>query len=424
MTLQGRAPGACEIAAGTSAGTLLVADVARDVAARIAACEEAVGAWHFYDPARLEAEAARLDGLPHRGPLHGVPVAIKDVIDTVDMPTGYGSGLYEGYRPPGDASCVALLRAAGALIVGKTVTTEFAFKAPGRTRHPFDPARTPGGSSSGSAAAVAAGMVPVALGTQTSGSTIRPAAFCGVVGYKPSFGLIDRSGIKVLADSLDTIGLFGRSVADVALVAGVLAGRALDATVAAPRFAVFRGPSWHLADEDARAVFEESLAKLARYGTLQVEIGDPGDFAALLDAHDTIMRWELPRALAYERLFAPDRLRPDTREGIAPVEGVTAEVYDAACTVARAEAQRWAQALEGFDAVLTLPARGEAPMGLASTGDPVFNRGWTQLRFPCVTVPAGKGQHGLPLGLQLVGSALSDSRLLGAAKIAEEALLL
>jgi len=402
-----------------------VAEVARQVAACIEAKEPLVGAWHFYDAARLAAEARRLDGLTERGPLHGMPIAIKDVIDTVDMPTGYGSALYEGFRPPKDASCVALLRAAGALIVGKTVSTEFAFKGPGKTRHPFDPARTPGGSSSGSAAAVAAGMVPVALGTQTSGSTIRPAAFCGIAGYKPSFGLIDRTGIKVLCDSLDTIGFFGRAVGDIAMVAGVLSGRpslAEQAAPAAPRLAVFRTPVWHLAEPDAAQVFEDSLGKLARAGAVLEEIDDPGDFMALFSAHETIMSWEVPRALAFERLAGSHALQAVTREGIAPVAGLTAEAYDAACAVAGAQAVRWARVLDGFDALLTLPARGEAPVGLASTGDPIFNRGWTQLTLPCVTVPAGTGASGLPLGLQLVGALGSDPRVLAAARVVESVL--
>jgi len=400
-------------------------DIARSVDARIQAQEDAIGAWHWYDPARLTAEAQRLDSLPYRGPLHGVPVAVKDVIDTADMPTEYGSALYKGNQPRSDASCVAILRDAGALLVGKTVSTEFAFKAPGKTRHPFDPTRTPGGSSSGSAAAVAAGMVPFAFGTQTSGSTIRPAAFCGIVGYKPSFGMIDRAGIKMLADSLDTLGLFARSVGDIALVAALLAGRptlALAGPTKAPRFAVFRTPTWDLADEDAQSNFEESLRKLERYGAQLTRIEDPGDYMALLSAHETIMSWEVPRALAFERITGSHALQPTTRDGIAPVPNMTAEQYDEACALAAGAMQHWAQALQDFDALLTLPARGEAPVGLASTGDPIFNRAWTQLRLPCVTVPAGTGRSGLPLGLQLVGGPRADGRLLAAASMIEAAL--
>lgn len=417
-------PTARDIVAATTGNHLSVTALAAEIAARIEA-KAAIGAWHFFDPAHLAAEAARLDATPQPGPLHGLPVAIKDVIDTADMPTAYGSALYEGNRPPSDASCVALLRAAGALIVGKTVSTEFAFKAPGKTTHPFDPTRTPGGSSSGSAAAVAAGMVPVALGTQTSGSTIRPAAFCGIVGYKPSFGLIDRTGVKVLADSLDTLGLFARTVDDITLVAAYLSGRPALARIApatAPRLAVFRSPCWHLADADAQHVFEQSLLTLARAGAVLQEIEDPGDFAALLSAHETVMNWEVPRALAFERLACAHALQPTTREGIAPVPGLTADTYDAARARAAAETHLWAQTLEGFDALVTLPARGEAPIGLASTGDPIFNRAWTQLRLPCVTVPAGTGACGLPLGLQLVGAPLADGQLMATAMMAEEAL--
>jgi amidase len=400
-------------------------EIARRVDATIQAQENAIGVWHWYDPKRLTAEAERLDAFTHRGPLHGVPVGIKDVIDTADMPTEYGSALYKGNQPPSDASCVALLRAAGALLVGKTVSTEFAFKAPGKTRHPFDPTRTPGGSSSGSAAAVAAGMVPFAFGTQTSGSTIRPAAFCGIVGYKPSFGLIDRTGIKVLADSLDTIGLFARNVADIATVAALLARRPTLATAAPtrePRFAVFRTPSWDLADEDAQKNFEQSLLKLESHGARLQTLEDPADYLALLSAHETIMNWEVPRALAFERLTGSHALHPTTREGIAHLPGLTADDYDAACALAADAMQHWAHALQNFDALLTLPARGEAPIGLASTGDPIFNRAWTQLRLPCVTVPSGTGRSGLPLGLQLVGAPRADGRLFAAARMAEAAL--
>jgi amidase len=414
-----------DIVAATHGKTLSVAEVAQDVAARISAGEDAIGAWHWYDSTRLSAEAQRLDSLMQRGPLHGVPVAVKDVIDTADMPTEYGSALYTGNQPPSDASCIALLREAGALLVGKTVSTEFAFKAPGKTRHPFDPARTPGGSSSGSAAAVAAGMVPFAFGTQTSGSTIRPAAFCGIVGYKPSFGLIDRTGIKVLADSLDTIGLFARTVGDIATVAALLAGRpslGQHAPIREPRFAIFRTPCWTLADDDAQKNFEESLLKLQRHGAHLQTIADPADFMALLSAHETIMNWEVPRALAFERLTGSDALQPTTRDGIAPTAGLTAEHYDAACAIASHAIRHWADALQDFDALLTLPARGEAPIGLASTGDPIFNRVWTQLRLPCVTVPSGTGRSGLPLGLQLVGAPRTDGRLFAAASMAEAAL--
>ncbi|MDT8873089.1 amidase family protein [Komagataeibacter rhaeticus] len=207
----------------------MVAALAEALIEAIDLTEPTLGAWHCFDPEYLRLQARQLDARPHKGRLHGLPVGIKDVIDTHDLPTGYGSRHYEGTRPASDAGCVAMLRAEGALIVGKTVSTEFAFVAPGKTRNPYDPAHTPGGSSSGSAAAVGAGWCRWPLSTQTSGSTIRPAAFCGIVGYKPSYGLIDRTGIKVLCETLDTVGLLGWRVADVALVASVLAQRPLEA---------------------------------------------------------------------------------------------------------------------------------------------------------------------------------------------------
>jgi len=215
---------------------------------RIAARETVVGAWQYLDRERALAAARQRDAEPTRGPLHGIPIAVKDLIDTVDMPTAYGSSIYRGHRPAADASCVALARAAGAVVLGKTVTTEFAAFTPGKTANPRNPAHTPGGSSSGSAAAVADGMVPLAFGSQTAGSIIRPAAYCGCIGYKPSFGLINRAGVKPLADSLDTIGVFAGTVEDAAFFAGVLSERpALRHLVVpskAPRFGLYRTQMW------------------------------------------------------------------------------------------------------------------------------------------------------------------------------------
>jgi amidase len=215
---------------------------------RIEERETIVGAWEFLDPERVLATARRRDAEPPRGPLHGIPIAVKDLIDTVDMPTAYGSPIYRGHRPAADASCVALARAAGAIVLGKTVTTEFAAFTPGKTANPRNPAHTPGGSSSGSAAAVADGMVPLAFGSQTAGSIIRPAAYCGCVGYKPSFGLINRTGVKPLADSLDTLGILARSVEDAAYFAGVLSERSALRHLAppspAPHFGLYRTPMW------------------------------------------------------------------------------------------------------------------------------------------------------------------------------------
>ncbi|HVB16740.1 MAG TPA: amidase, partial [Stellaceae bacterium] len=231
-----------------AAGRLSAEALALSCLDHIAAREPVVGAWHYLDREAALAAARHCDNSEPSGPLHGVPIAVKDLLDTADMPTGYGSVIYEGHRPAADAACVALARAAGAVVVGKTVTTEFACFTPGKTANPHNPTHTPGGSSSGSAAAVADFMVPLAFGTQTAGSIIRPASFCGVVGYKPSFGLIARAGAKMLADSLDTVGMMARDVADAAFFAGVLSGRRalreLAMPAAPPRFGLYRTPMW------------------------------------------------------------------------------------------------------------------------------------------------------------------------------------
>src|SRR5436305_2194735 len=243
---------------------------------RIAAREGVVGAWHYLDRDAALAAARQRDAEPPRGPLHGIRLAVKDLIDTADMPTGYGSPIYEGHHPAADAACVALARAAGAIVLGKTVTTEFACFTAGKTANPHNPAHTPGGSSSGSAAAVAAGMVPLAFGTQTAGSVIRPASYCGVVGFKPSFGVIPRAGVKMLADSLDTIGTMARNVADAAFFAGVLGGRPGLRDVAmpdaAPRFGLYRTPMWDEAEPSTGAALDHARAALERAGARVADI--------------------------------------------------------------------------------------------------------------------------------------------------------
>src|SRR5712671_3242695 len=263
---------------------------------RIAAREKVVGAWHFLDPAAALAAARQRDAEAPRGPLHGVPIAVKDLIDTVDMPTAYGSAIYRDHRPDADASCVALARAAGAVVLGKTVTTEFATFTPGKTANPHNPAHTPGGSSSGSAAAVADGMVPLAFGTQTAGSVIRPGAYCGCVAYKPSFGLINRAGVKPLADSLDTIGVFARSIEDAAFFAGVLSERPalrhLAVPQQAPRFGLYRTPVWEEAEPATVAAIDAARTALERGGAVVTELAIAPGHQELADAQDTILWFE------------------------------------------------------------------------------------------------------------------------------------
>jgi amidase len=393
---------------------------------RIAAREAAVGAWHYLDPEAARAAARQCDREPPRGPLHGLPIAVKDLIDTADMPTGYGSPIYQGHRPAADAACVALARSAGAVVIGKTVTTEFACFTPGKTANPRNPAHTPGGSSSGSAAAVGDGMVPLAFGTQTAGSVIRPAAFCGIVGYKPSFGTIPRAGVKMLADSLDTIGTMARSVADAAFFAGVVAGRpALRDPApppAPPRFGICRTPMWDEAEPSTAAALDRARSALERAGARAAEIAVPPEHEGLTAAQETIMGFELVRALAHERLQHSAELSPRLAQLLDAGMAVGADVYDAAQRETAAARNRLDVFFGPCDAILTPAAPGAAPAGLGYTGNPLFNRMWTLLGAPCVTVPALWGEDGLPTGVQLVGRVGDDAKLIGAALFLERAL--
>lgn len=349
---------------------------------------------------------------PLPGPLHGLPLGVKDVFDTADMPTTYGSPIWQGHRPRADAAAVAWARAAGAVVIGKTVTTEFAYRHPGPTRNPHDPRRTPGGSSSGSAAGVAAHCFPFALGTQTAGSVIRPAAYCGVVGFKPSFATINRAGLKPLAESLDTIGVFARSVADCALLAGTLGGRDLGdperRPARAPRIGLCRSPSWPEAAPETVALFAELPERLIRAGA-GVETRDlPGDFAILAEVHPLVMNAEAARALAWELFTHPAQLSPALAERLAAGLAAPTEALFSARATLRDLRAAFPAAIAGLDILLTPAAPGEAPLGHASTGNPVFNYIWTSLHLPCVTVPAGKGPNGMPLGVQIVGAFDTD----------------
>jgi amidase len=417
--------GAGEAAARIAAGTLTAEVLAEALLARIAERDPAVEAWQFLDPDAVRTAARRYDRERPGGPLGGVPIGVKDIIDTHDMPTGYGSALYAGHRPAWDAACVALARGAGAIVMGKTVSTEFAALAPGKTKNPYNAAHTPGGSSSGSAAAVAAGMVPLAIGTQTAGSVIRPAAFCGVVGYKPSYGLIDGAGVKRLAASLDTVGTFARSVADAALFASVLADRPALAEVAVPttlRVGLYRTPDWDGVDAATQAAIGEAAARLAAMGATVVERAAIPDHATLLAAQTTIMAWETARALAFERLYRLDRLAPATQTMLRAGDATTLAACDAARAGMPAHRAAFDRLFGDCDVLLTPSAPGEAPEGLASTGNALFNRVWTALGTPCVTLPAGFGPHGLPLGVQIVGRPGEDARTLAAAGFVERSL--
>jgi amidase len=411
-----------EIAARVSTGTLRARTVIDAFLARVAEREAAVGAWEHVDAEIARAQADAIDALPGAFALKGVPVGVKDVIDTADLPTGYGSALYAGNRAAADAACVALARAAGAVVLGKTVSTEFAAASPGKTVNPHNRAHTPGGSSSGSAAAVAAGMVPLAFGTQTAGSIIRPASYCGVVGYKPSFGLIDRSGVKTLADSLDTVGCFARSVADAAWFASVLTGRPVLADAVAPstpRIGLYDEAHWDALDADNAAALRHAAHALRNAGATVVPLERHPQHDALLAAQQALMDWEVPRALAFERTRHFAQLTPVTQAFISRTPP-SPQAYDAARALLRAARAGLGDAFAGVDAWLAPAAPGPAPAGLGSTGDPMFNRIWTALHCPCLSVPATTA-GGLPVGVQLI-TAADDASALALAAYLEAAL--
>lgn len=418
--------GVRDILKRVAAGEATAESGARTCLDRVAEREAAVGAWTYVDAERALAEARRRDQAQAKGPLHGVAVGIKDIFDTADMPTSYGSPIYANHRPAADAACVALLRAAGAVALGKTVTTEFAMTHPGKTRNPHNPAHTPGGSSSGSAAAVAAGMVPVALGTQTLGSVIRPAAFCGAVGFKPSYGAINRAGAKLLSESADTIGIFVRAVADIPPVLAAFTGAPMDSydktLDKAPRIGLVRGIEWDKATAPAQAAFEDAARRLAKAGA---NIRDVAIDPALKTAHERsriVTAYETARAYAYEWFNHRDHLSLAFACNVADGMAIAFADYNAARGVFDTARRVTAEAFGDCDFWLTLPAPGEAPKGIESTGDPVFNRLWTLLHVPCLTVPCGKGPAGLPLGVQLIGPPRGAARLLAAGRWVEAAL--
>jgi len=380
---------------------------------RIAEREREVHAWAYLDAERALAEARQRDREAPRSALHGVPVGIKDVIDTADMPTEYNSPIYRGHQPKWDAACVTLLRRAGCVILGKTATTEFANNHPAQTRNPHNLGHTPGGSSSGSAAAVADRMVPLALGTQTGGSVIRPGAYCGVVACKPSFGSINRAGLKFVAESLDTIGVFARSAQELVPLLHVLTSRSpVEDKLSKPHVGLCRTPSWRDADGETRANLDRAAKQLAKAGARIVDFELPKGSEALFDRHYSVMGYEVVRALAYEYTRFPEQISSTLRPRLEKGWQITREEYDEVRGIARNCRRQLADQLREFDFLLTPSAPSAAPASLASTGDPVFNRAWTLFGVPCVTAPFGKSANGLPLAVQLVGAMDQDMKLL------------
>lgn len=403
--------------------------------ARVREADGGIQAWAFLDPehALTQARARDRDRSEGRamGPLHGIPVAIKDIIDTCDMPTEDGTVLHAGRTPASDATVVAMLRAAGAVIMGKTVTTECATYTPGKTRNPHNPEHTPGGSSSGSAAAVAAGMVPLALGSQTNGSVIRPASFCGVHGFKPTHGLIPRHGILKLSRTLDHVGVFARSIEDLALIVEALVGWDIDDPDTRPRAAIpfreiaaqepplppllgfIKPPVWDRAEADTKEAFAELTGQLADH---IVEIDLPSSTAEALEWHRTIMEAEMAANLDREFEQGGDKLSESLRTQLGRGRDIRALDYQRALARIPLLNAGFEEIFERCDALVTPSAPGTAPKGLASTGDPSFCTLWTLCGMPAVNLPLMQGANGLPLGVQLVGPRDSDARLLRTAR--------
>ncbi|HEX9687365.1 MAG TPA: amidase [Burkholderiales bacterium] len=414
---------AARIAAGKLTSEALVAACLQRISQR----ENDVQAWAFVDPELALAQARARDKAPRRTRLHGIPVGVKDVLDSADLPTEYGSPIYRGNRTTCDAACVAQVRELGGVILGKTVTTEFATRYPGKTRNPHNLKHTPGGSSQGSAAAVADWMVPLAFGTQTTSSVIRPAAYCGVVGYKPTFGLVNRAGLKALSDSFDHVGTLTRTVPDAALLVEELSGAPVTSFDAVPRMkpriGFCRTPYWTQADQPTRDALEQAVPRLERAGARVTAVDLDREFARLVEVQISVSTYEMFRALAYERSRFPELISETLMGRLLGGGRVTRAQYDEAQTIAQRCRARLADVFRDYDVLLSPSAMGEAPEGLDSTGDPVFGASWTVLHGPTVTVPAFRGPRGLPLGAQISGPLGQDGQTLLCAEWVHRALV-
>ena len=397
-------------------GELTAEAVVASCLERIGLREPMVRAWAFLASDAALALARAFDRAGRKRMLGGVPFGLKDIFDAARMPATYGSPIYTGWWPPSDASAAALPKAAGGILLGKTITTEFANRQPGPTSNPHNPAFTPGGSSSGSAAAVADFMVPLAIGTQTGGSVIRPAAYCGVVGFKPSFGLFPPAGMKINTETLDTVGIMARGIGDIALFRAAVMAIPYDPPAmpqTPPRLGLCRGPHWDDAEPEGRAVLEGATDRLAAAGAKITDTAFPSECAMADDIQQTLgafegLRNHMPELYRHEALLSP-RLREE-KLALGRKLGLDQfRVAYLAAEKARAAAREW---VGEFDAILTLPAPGQAPRGLADAGSAVFNAPWTQFAMPCLTLPAGRGPDGLPVGLQLAGRRHDDARLL------------
>ena len=425
---------ALEAAEQIRAGAISSEDLVVACLERISQTDGAIGAWAYLDADQALGQAREMDRLRQSGhpigALHGVPVGVKDIFDTRDMPTELGTSIHKGRRPDHDSTVVAKLREAGAVIMGKTVTTEFAFMHPAETTNPHDVTRTPGGSSSGSAAAVAAGHVPLAIGTQTNGSVVRPASFCGIYGFKPTRGIISRYGVLQTSKTLDQVGVFGRSLSDVALLSDAIGGfdRGDNATYARPKPAMLNGsqrdpvmepslawfelPYDDRLDDDARAGFAELVEAFdARIETIPA----PKSFAVAIECHKIVLEYEILRNLAQEVESHWDQLSATLRPVLERARTYSDAQYHDALEMVDAAQDYFRAFFADYDAVLAPAAAGEAPEISSGTGDPIFCTLWTFAGLPCVTLPVLVGAEGLPVGVQLIGSLEQDDRLLSCA---------
>lgn len=418
--------GLLEAARRIRSGRLTSAAYTESLLARINAREKDVQAWQWLDADRARSLAAEADQAtsPMRvaHPLHGIPVAVKDIFYTAGIPTEMGCRAYAGFVPEETADVVARLESAGGIMLGKTVTTEAAFMQPSKTRNPWNVAHTPGGSSSGSAAAVAAGFVAGALGTQTNGSVIRPAAFCGVVGYKPSFGQMSSRGMLPFSPTLDQPGVFARSVADAAFLASCLTSQRnaiapeVRAARSAPRLAAVRSPAWYLAQPAQRTQFQADIDRLRDAGASVDVLEVPGEFDAAIRVHRTIMLYEAARLSRAARQVSREGFSDLLNKALDEGDAIRDADYRDALKARTHLQQSLAQFFDrGYSAIITPPAAGEAPASLDTTGDPRFCTPWSLVGAPAITIPTGKGPSGMPLGLQIVGAAEEENYLLATA---------
>ncbi|MFV2092271.1 MAG: amidase [Hyphomicrobiales bacterium] len=421
---------ALQISERTRSGQMSCVQVVSDCLDHIAATDEAIGAWTFLDRDLALAQAEALDtrrrhGKP-LGPLHGVPVGVKDIIDTADMPTECGSPIHASRQPKADAAVVSRIREAGGVILGKTVTTEFAFMHPADTSNPHDPTRTPGGSSSGSAAAVAAGHVPLALGTQTNGSVIRPASFCGVVGFKPGRGIISRAGVLQTSATLDQMGIFARDLFDAAALADILGGYDRDdfTTYARPKPAMLAGARAEPPVEPLLAWFDlpfnDRLSTTAKdaFGELLENLGAkvervplPANFGDLVDHHRVIHEYEIWRNLEGRAEAHWDQFSDTIKPVLTRAREISDDRYAEATAMANGADAYFAAFFNDYDAILAPSSAGEAPEKSVGTGDPIFSTLWTLSGLPCLTLPILATETDLPIGVQLIGSIEEDDRL-------------